>query len=56
MARVEAVQRLTTKGGLAPAAACDASTVADEVSVRYEAEYYFYGPPRPGILHYKSAD
>lgn len=37
------VQRIATKGGLAPAAAqCDATTAGDEVEVPYTADYYFW--------------
>lgn len=36
------VQRVATKGGIAPAAGCDAAHVATEVRANYSADYYFY--------------
>ena len=41
-AKVTSVQRLATKGGVEPAAACDASSVGREVRVPYTADYWFY--------------
>jgi endothelin-converting enzyme/putative endopeptidase len=43
-ARVTYVQRVDTKGGLAPATGCDQSHVGAEASADYEATYFFYGP------------
>ena len=37
------IQRLNTKGGVAPAAACDASAKGQRKQVAYEADYVFYG-------------
>lgn len=50
MARVQSIQRLDTKGGVAPNAGCGAANKNDETAVPYEADYYFYGLPRPGVL------
>lgn len=36
------IQRVNTTGGLAPAGACDASTVGSVARVPYTADYYFY--------------
>ena len=41
MTKVQSIQRLETKGGKAPTAACDGQ---QELAVPYEANYYFYGP------------
>jgi len=38
------VQRVATRGGLAPAAPCDASVAGTKEKVPYAAEYLFYGP------------
>jgi hypothetical protein len=46
MARVQTIQRLETKGGIAPATGCGATSANEEVAVPYEANYYFYGEPR----------
>jgi len=45
-ARVTYVQRVDTKGGLAPAAGCDKSHAGAEASADYQAAYFFY-VPRP---------
>jgi hypothetical protein len=36
------VQRVATKGGIAPATGCDATHVGAEVRASYSADYYFY--------------
>ena len=36
------IQRLETKGGVAPSATCDASTLGATQQVKYEAKYAFY--------------
>ena len=41
-ARVSAVQRVDTVGGLAPGSGCDAASLGREVNVPYTAVYYFY--------------
>jgi hypothetical protein len=56
MSRVDSVQRLDTKGGLVPAGVCGATNANDEIAVPYEAHYYFYGQPRPGVLRHTSVD
>jgi hypothetical protein len=38
------IQRLDTKGGIAPKKGCDATHVEKEVRVPYEATYAFYYP------------
>lgn len=43
MQGVSYIQRLNTKGGVAPAAACDAATKGQRQQVAYEADYVFYG-------------
>lgn len=43
MQGVAYIQRLNTKGGVAPAAACDASAKGQRRQVAYEADYVFYG-------------
>jgi hypothetical protein len=50
MARVQSIQRLDTKGGVAPSAGCSAANKNTETAVPYEADYYFYGLPRSGVL------
>ncbi|HEX2540646.1 MAG TPA: DUF3455 domain-containing protein [Caldimonas sp.] len=40
---VSYIQRLNTKGGVAPASACDASAKGRRQQVAYEADYVFYG-------------
>ena len=51
MARVQSIQRLDTKGGVAPTGSCGAAIKNEEVAVPYEANYYFYGMRRSAILH-----
>lgn len=36
------IQRLNTKGGVAPADVCDASTVGSKKVVKYQSDYLFY--------------
>ena len=36
------IQRVDTKGGVAPATGCDATHVGAEVRVSYSADYYFF--------------
>jgi hypothetical protein len=43
MAGVSYIQRLNTKGGVAPAATCDAGEKGQRRTVTYEADYVFYG-------------
>lgn len=43
MQGVTYIQRVNTKGGVAPATACDASTKGQRRQVAYEADYVFYG-------------
>ena len=43
MTGVSYIQRLNTKGGVAPALACDAASKGQRQQVRYEADYVFYG-------------
>ena len=43
MTGVNYIQRLNTKGGVAPGAACDASGKGKQQVVAYEADYVFYG-------------
>lgn len=43
MAGVSYIQRLNTKGGVAPAMACDAASKGKRQQVAYEADYVFYG-------------
>ena len=38
------IQRLDTKGGVAPKKGCDATHAGEEVRVPYEATYAFYYP------------
>jgi len=45
-ARVTYIQRVGTKGGLAPAEGCDKSHAGAETSSDYQAAYFFY-VPRP---------
>jgi hypothetical protein len=40
---VSYIQRVNTKGGVAPTAMCDASAVSKRMAVPYEADYVFYG-------------
>ena len=41
-AGVTSVQRVATRGGVEPAARCDASNAGKELRVPYTADYYFY--------------
>ena len=43
MTAVTYIQRLNTKGGVAPSAACDAASKGKRQQVAYEADYVFYG-------------
>jgi hypothetical protein len=43
MTGVSYIQRLNTKGGVAPAMACDAAAKGKRQQVAYEADYVFYG-------------
>ena len=43
MQGVAYIQRLNTKGGIAPAAACAAANKGARQQVAYEADYVFYG-------------
>jgi hypothetical protein len=43
MAGVSYIQRLNTKGGVAPSTPCDATTKGQRQQVAYEADYVFYG-------------
>jgi len=43
MTGVSYIQRLNTKGGVAPAMACDATSKGRRQQVAYEADYVFYG-------------
>ena len=43
MAGISYIQRLNTKGGVAPAMACDAMSKGKRQQVAYEADYVFYG-------------
>lgn len=43
MTGVSYIQRLNTKGGVAPATACTSDTKGARQQVAYEAEYVFYG-------------
>jgi len=36
------IQRVATKGGIAPATGCDATHVGAEARASYSADYYFY--------------
>lgn len=42
---VQTIQRLNTRGGLAPTSACNAAAENAETPISYEADYYFYGNP-----------
>jgi hypothetical protein len=47
LSRVTSVQRIRTKGGVAPAAAnCNASKLNTEAKSSYTADYYFYAPAK----------
>ncbi|MEO8059993.1 MAG: DUF3455 domain-containing protein [Burkholderiales bacterium] len=43
MTGVSYIQRVNTKGGVAPAMACDAMSKGKRQQVAYEADYVFYG-------------
>jgi hypothetical protein len=43
MTGVSYIQRVNTKGGIAPAMACDAMAKGKRQQVAYEADYLFYG-------------
>jgi len=43
MTGVTYIQRLNTKGGVAPSTTCDASSKGQRRQVAYEADYVFYG-------------
>ena len=43
MTGVAYIQRLNTKGGVAPSATCDAASKGRRQQVAYEADYAFYG-------------
>ena len=43
MTGVSYIQRLNTKGGVAPAMACDMASKGQRQKVAYEADYVFYG-------------
>ena len=40
---VSYIQRVNTKGGVAPAAVCDSGSISKRMTVPYEADYVFYG-------------
>jgi hypothetical protein len=42
MQGVSYIQRLNTRGGVAPAANCNKDSVGNEQTVRYQADYVFY--------------
>src|SRR5438309_12094939 len=42
--RTQAIQRMYTVGGKAPAEGCNRAQLGKEVRVAYKATYYFYGP------------
>jgi hypothetical protein len=44
MQGVSYIQRLNTRGGVAPDQPCDARSAGSERMVTYEADYVFYGP------------
>ena len=46
MAKVQSIQRLDTKGGVAPSSGCSAANENQQMAVPYEADYYFYGSSR----------
>ncbi|MEO6407317.1 MAG: DUF3455 domain-containing protein [Burkholderiaceae bacterium] len=43
MTGVTYIQRINTKGGVAPAMACDAAGMGKKQTVPYQADYVFYG-------------
>ncbi|MBV9949721.1 MAG: DUF3455 domain-containing protein [Myxococcales bacterium] len=44
LANARFVQRVATRGGVAPSGGCDAGTLGAVQKVPYQADYYFYGP------------
>lgn len=44
LAHVLSIQRLNTRGGVAPLIGCDAPHVGAETRVHYTADYHFFGP------------
>ena len=46
LAKTKSIQRLDTKGGIAPMGACDEGNESAEAAIPYEAVYYFYGEKR----------
>ena len=44
LSSVTSIQRIHTKGGEPPAAACDAAKLGTEIKSAYTADYYFYAP------------
>jgi hypothetical protein len=44
LARVTSIQRINTKGGKAPASACDAEHAGQESRAPYSADYVFFAP------------
>jgi hypothetical protein len=48
MEGVQSIQRLDTKGGMAPAGGCSALNENGELAVPYEASYNFYGSTAAG--------
>lgn len=47
MTPVLSIQRLSTKGGKAPSAGCDAAHSGAEMHAAYSADYYFYAATQP---------
>ena len=44
LARVTSIQRLNTRGGVAPGTACNSGNAGAEARVEYEADYAFWAP------------
>ena len=44
--RVTYIQRVNTRGGAPPAERCDRARAGSNVSIDYQADYYFYAPRR----------
>jgi hypothetical protein len=44
MSGISHIQRVATKGGVAPASACDAGSKGKREIVKYQADYIFYKP------------
>lgn len=42
MSGITFIQRMDTKGGVAPKVACGASNAGAKMMVKYEADYLFY--------------